>query len=235
MALEILKPGLSTTVQDLGRLGSAVSWHSGIGRHGQLIPCRGEPAGRQPRRRGGARGGIFRAGSVLTATLSWLCAARTCPKSRRRRAAWLDFVHSEVRPDASFGFLKSGARAYIAIAGGIDVPLVLGSRSTYPLGALGGFEGRALKVGDRVNVGTQSRDAQPGRSVPPKLRIENSGATELRAAPRPLLASADGRGRQDLFRGCLEGCAGGRSNRISLPRRSRPLVRAEEAAVRRRL
>src|ERR1700730_13391135 len=45
----------------------------------------------------------------------------------------------------SFVYLKSGARACIAIAGGIDVPIVLGSRSTYPLGALGGFEGRALK------------------------------------------------------------------------------------------
>ena len=37
----------------------------------------------------------------------------------------------------SFDFLKKGARAYIAVAGGIDVPVVLGSRSTYALGALG--------------------------------------------------------------------------------------------------
>ncbi len=41
----------------------------------------------------------------------------------------------------SFDFLKTGARAYIAIGGGIDVPVVLGSRSTYPLGALGGHRG----------------------------------------------------------------------------------------------
>ena len=38
----------------------------------------------------------------------------------------------------SFDYLKAGARAYIAVSGGIDVPVVLGSRSTYPLGALGG-------------------------------------------------------------------------------------------------
>ena len=40
----------------------------------------------------------------------------------------------------SFDFLKSGARACIAISGGIDIPEVLGSRSTYPLGAPGGTE-----------------------------------------------------------------------------------------------
>ena len=40
----------------------------------------------------------------------------------------------------SFDFLKSGARAYIAVSGGIDIPEVLGSRSTYPLGAPGGTE-----------------------------------------------------------------------------------------------
>ena len=53
----------------------------------------------------------------------------------------------------SFDFLKTGARAYIAVAGGIDVPVVLGSRSTYPLGALGGFKGRQLQAGDELPVG----------------------------------------------------------------------------------
>ena len=83
----------------------------------------------------------------------------------------------------SFGFLKAGARAYIAVSGGIDVPVVLGSRSTYPLGALGGFEGRALKVGDKLKTGEQFAHAKPGRSVPPKLRFDVHGAAELRVLP----------------------------------------------------
>ena len=57
----------------------------------------------------------------------------------------------------SFEFLKAGARAYIAISGGIDVPVVLGSRSTYPLGALGGFKGRSLQAGDELPLGTAER------------------------------------------------------------------------------
>jgi biotin-dependent carboxylase-like uncharacterized protein len=43
---------------------------------------------------------------------------------------------------------ERGCRAYIAVAGGIDVPVVLGSRSTSLVGGFGGFDGRALRVGD---------------------------------------------------------------------------------------
>jgi len=72
------------------------------------------------------------------------------------RATWEAFP---VKPGdrLSFGYLKSGARVYIAVAGGFDVPLKLGSRSTYTLGALGGLEGRALKAGDRLPVGTDGK------------------------------------------------------------------------------
>ena len=55
----------------------------------------------------------------------------------------------------SFAHLRGGARAYVAVAGGIDVPELLGSRSTYALGSLGGLEGRAAGggEGDSLPVG----------------------------------------------------------------------------------
>ena len=67
----------------------------------------------------------------------------------------------------SFDFMRIGARAYIAVAGGIDVPVILGSRSTYGLGAFGGFQGRKLQAGDIVPVGApqghgKARQARPG-------------------------------------------------------------------------
>ena len=46
------------------------------------------------------------------------------------------------------GTVRSGARGYLAVAGGIDVPVVVGSRATYVRGAQGGLEGRALRKGD---------------------------------------------------------------------------------------
>ncbi len=48
------------------------------------------------------------------------------------------------------GYAKSGARAYISFAGGLDIPLVMGSRSTNLKCGIGGFEGRMLKAGDRI-------------------------------------------------------------------------------------
>jgi antagonist of KipI len=47
----------------------------------------------------------------------------------------------------------SGCRAYVAFAGGIDVPLVLGSKSTYLRAGIGGLSGRALQKGDRLTCG----------------------------------------------------------------------------------
>ena len=51
-----------------------------------------------------------------------------------------------------FGERERGARVYLAIAGGIDVPEVLGSRSTHVLTRMGGLEGRALRAGDRLRT-----------------------------------------------------------------------------------
>jgi biotin-dependent carboxylase-like uncharacterized protein len=84
----------------------------------------------------------------------------------------------------SFDFLKKGARAYIAVAGGIDVPVVLGSRSTYALGALGGFKGRKLEAGDELAVGAAKAEVKEGRTVEEKLRGLPMGIpTELRVMP----------------------------------------------------
>lgn len=83
----------------------------------------------------------------------------------------------------SFGYLKAGARIYIAVAGGIDVPLVLGSRSTYLVGIMGGFAGRALEVGDRLPIGSVLARPVPGRSVPAKLRRTPAQPVQLRVIP----------------------------------------------------
>ena len=56
----------------------------------------------------------------------------------------------------SFGAAKSGARAWLAIAGGVEVPLVLGSRSTYRRAGIGGHEGRTLSAGDQLPCGQPS-------------------------------------------------------------------------------
>jgi len=49
-----------------------------------------------------------------------------------------------------FGKVRTGCRAYLAVRGGIDVPVVLGSRSTYARGEIGGIQGRQLKAEDYI-------------------------------------------------------------------------------------
>jgi biotin-dependent carboxylase-like uncharacterized protein len=59
-----------------------------------------------------------------------------------------------------------GFRLYVAVAGGIDVPLLLGSRATYTMGALGGLDGRALQPGDSLPLGSPSPDLASKRLRP---------------------------------------------------------------------
>lgn len=53
----------------------------------------------------------------------------------------------------AFQRVRSGCRSYVAIAGGIDVPKVMDSRSTYRRGGFGGYRGRALQNGDELKIG----------------------------------------------------------------------------------
>jgi len=78
----------------------------------------------------------------------------------------------------TFGILEQGARMYIAVAGGIAVPEVLGSRSLYALGAVGGFKGRTMQAGDVLPTGTGS--GTPGRVMPNDLRPRLSREVDVR-------------------------------------------------------
>jgi len=70
----------------------------------------------------------------------------------------------------SFGFCKVGCRSYLAVAGGVNVPVVYGSRSTYRYGYLGGVDGRPVKSGDRVETGKPTKPL--GELVGRRVRAE---------------------------------------------------------------
>lgn len=65
----------------------------------------------------------------------------------------------------SFGGPRVGLRTYLSVAGGIEVPLVLGSRSTFTATGLGGFEGRPLQALDRLATATVPADPIHGRTI----------------------------------------------------------------------
>jgi biotin-dependent carboxylase-like uncharacterized protein len=86
-----------------------------------------------------------------------------------------------------FGSPSFGCRAYLCISGGVDVPLVMGSRSTYTRAKVGGYEGRALKKGDTLRCG----EAAPlwrrceGLVCPAELRPSRDPSAPLRVLPGP--------------------------------------------------
>jgi biotin-dependent carboxylase-like uncharacterized protein len=168
MAVEVEVPGLSTTVQDRGRHGH---YHVGIPPSGALdllsalaanllVGNPDEAAVLEctftgPRLR-------FDEPAVVAVTGGLLR-----PKvNGEDRALWESFAVA-AGDVLEFGTLEGGARAYIAISGGVATEPKLGSRSTYALGALGGLEGRPLRAGDILPLG--DGDGTPGRAIPEPL------------------------------------------------------------------
>src|SRR5437899_1056542 len=185
MTIKVLKPGLATTVQDLGRPGYyhiGIPLSGGMDRHAltaaNLLVGNAEGAA--------VLEAVFM-GPELEFTDDAMVAvtgAELPPKlDGTPQETWSSFKVKRGQKLA-FDFLKKGARAYIAVAGGIDVPLVLGSRSTYALGALGGFKGRKLEAGDELPVGAATASVKEGRTVAEGLRgLPMAMPTEWRVMP----------------------------------------------------
>ncbi|MBB4929645.1 biotin-dependent carboxylase-like uncharacterized protein [Lipingzhangella halophila] len=79
-----------------------------------------------------------------------------------------------------FSPVTGGARPYLAVSGGIGVPEYLGSRSTYTLTGIGGFEGRKLADGDRLPLGDAAGARAAGREVPEELHPALPEMPEIR-------------------------------------------------------
>ena len=84
----------------------------------------------------------------------------------------------------TLGMTRQGCRTYLAFAGGIDVPLVMGSRSTKLKCAFGGYGGRALKAGDVLELGKPKLSFDRVKKRRTK-GIETEKIIEVRAVPGP--------------------------------------------------
>jgi biotin-dependent carboxylase-like uncharacterized protein len=179
MAIEVRKPGLSSTVQDRGRDGY---YNVGVPPSGaldqfSLIAANllvGNPEGAAALEC--AYMGpelVFGEPATVAAT-----GAEIEPRvNGEARPTWTSF-EVQAGDVVTFGHLKAGARMYLAVSGGLDVPEVLGSRSTYALGALGGLDGRPLQEGDELALGAANGAAD--RTVPEELRPALGNELEIR-------------------------------------------------------
>ncbi len=185
MSIRVLGSGLATSVQDLGRPGY---YHLGIPISGAMDRYALRVANMLV---GNSEDAAVLETVFLGPELEFtedavvaVTGAQLPPKvDGVQRETWTAFSVKSGQT-LSFDFLQHGARAYIAVSGGIDVPLALGSRSTYTLGALGGLAGRNLQSGDELHTGiSQGKVGNTRRSVPDKFKRLPDSPACLRVIP----------------------------------------------------
>ncbi|MBT3170509.1 MAG: biotin-dependent carboxyltransferase [Rhodospirillaceae bacterium] len=203
--LEIVAGGLQTTVQDMGRQGGQCLGIPPSGaQDGFALRIANLLVGNSPggpliiRDDPGAAGlEITMAGLKLQAKTDLLVAATGADMGATLDGVpvprWQAFMLRQGQLLA-FGMATSGARAYLAVHGGIDVPLYLGSRATHVRGRFGGFNGRALQAGDILPIGQTRADSDTlvGRQLRPELVPSYGGAQEVRVVRGPEAHLFDG-------------------------------------------
>jgi biotin-dependent carboxylase-like uncharacterized protein len=181
--IRVRQPGLLSTVQDTGRFGE---YALGMPPSGAMDVFSYEVGNYLVGNQEGVAGvEITYFGPELEfteAALIALTGAQMPPKINGEEAPMWEALEVGEGDVLSFEYLKRGARCYLAVAGGIDVPLFMHSRSTYTLIGLGGHEGRALQEGDELEVGEAPRKAegQVGKRVDEEHIPTYSEETELR-------------------------------------------------------
>jgi KipI family sensor histidine kinase inhibitor len=180
----VVRPGLLTTIQDRGRWGHQ---GNGVSVSGALDPVSHRIAN------------LLVGNPADAATLEVTIAG---PELRLEQAAHLGVAGADLQASIDgnpvpagtaaicrsgsllrFGERKTGARAYVAFDGGIDVKPVLGSRATHVSAALGGFDGRALAAGDRFPLGSPIA-TRVSRTIGQRV-IGHNGGARLRVLPGP--------------------------------------------------
>ena len=186
MGLRILQPGLLTTVQDRGRFG-----HQRVGM---------SPAGAMDLRamrlanllvgndRDEAVLELTMLGPKVQFTQTNVFAVTGADMGASLDGApvpWGQAVSAPAGSVLQFGPARSGCRGYLAVAGGFDVPVLYGSKSTLLRSALGGFQGRKLQSGDELpfSAPRPEVDNQALRRLPPQPAF--SREITVRVIPGP--------------------------------------------------
>ncbi|MFV0335083.1 MAG: biotin-dependent carboxyltransferase family protein [Tropicimonas sp.] len=224
--IEVLSILPLATVQDLGRDGH---WFEGLGRAGAMDALAHRVANLLLGNEENAAAleiPLTPARFRFTERTAFALAGAACGARLDGRAlprVWAG--GAEAGQVLDLGRMEGGARVCLALRGGIDVPEVLGSRSTQLREAFGGFHGRFLMAGDRIGQGsgTGAPQREMSLSLPP-LRAPGEEAITLRALP-----SAE----HDSFAGAARRAFWSAPYRVT-PRCNRQGYRLEGAALERR-
>jgi antagonist of KipI len=212
--IQVQTPGLLTTVQDLGREGFGPIGISPSGAADPISLRLGNRLVANPESAAGLEmmllGGtfLFPEGAILALTGSDFGATLD--------DAIVDLSTSvEVRPGQTLrlGPTRSGARCYLCVQGGIAVTPFLGSASTHILARLGGFQGRSLRKGDVLHIGSVTRSFRK-RTIAPQALEHLSLRNVLRVTPGPQIDWFSESSLRSFYEGTYR--VGEQSNRMGL-------------------
>ena len=185
--MEVLKPGLETTVQDYpGRVGVVSTGYPISG------PMDGWSFRLANRLVGNDAGAAGLECQFIGPSLRFhddrvaaVCgAAMPATLDGEPIAGWTS-IAVRAGQTVALGSALRGARAYLAISGGIDVPPFLGSRATYRLGQVGGAGGAALTKGQHLPLGTGTGTAGLRAAVHARPHFPDDGVWRVEAVPGP--------------------------------------------------
>lgn len=151
MGIRFTNGGFLTTIQDAGRVGYQESGVTPAGAmDARSLKLANILAGNEP---GEGALEITMMGPMFTFTSDNVIAVtggNLGPKINGKDIPMYQAVRAKKGDAMSFSGMRSGIRAYVAFAGGLDVPVIMGSKSTHLKSKLGGYEGRRLETGDTV-------------------------------------------------------------------------------------
>ena len=185
---EVIQPGIFSTVQDLGRRGYFASGIPPSGAMDRFALRLGNLLVGNPPEEAGlemtAQGLTLR---VLRETAVALTGGRFEATVNGNPVPGWETVPLRPSDLLFIGRAVSGWRAYLCAAGGLDVPQVLGSKSTYTLGGLGGVRGRTLRKGDLLEVGVPraALDSIKGRKARQEILPQSGEEKVLRVVLGP--------------------------------------------------
>jgi antagonist of KipI len=166
--MEILSPGILTSIQDLGRYGCG---RYGVAPSGALDPFSLRIAnllvGNRPDQAGLETMLLGPAIRVLADIVVAVTGGNLQPLLNKRPIEMWRSHNLKKNDILSFGSMASGLRAYVAVAGGFQITPVMGSRSTNLPTGFGGFQGRALEKNDILTC------AKPSSQLQTQTRIFN--------------------------------------------------------------
>lgn len=161
MSVSVIKPGMLTSLQDLGRVGYQ---HLGVPVAGAMDA--------KSHRLANLLAGNAEDFATLEITVSGptlrfdkpaciaISGADLSPRVRNKPIPINRPIVLKSGSELSFGERRQGARCYLAVFGGFDVPEVLGSSSTYARSGMGGWQGRALRKGDQIELNVSLRSSE---------------------------------------------------------------------------